>query len=67
MDELSKRNFATLSEGLKAQRTTNSAQDAKIVKLESLVVELSNNVSILRQQVNMLLARAMGSGPTSKG
>ena len=66
MDAVSKINFATLSEGLKQQRSVNSDQDAKIVKLEALVVELSGTVSILRQQVNMLLARAMGSGPTSK-
>jgi hypothetical protein len=66
MDEISIRNFLTLSEGLKQQRSTNSDQDEKIVKLEEMVAGLTQQVSVLTNQCASLIATRMGSGPTVK-
>jgi hypothetical protein len=66
MDELSKRNFTALADGLQSQRDENSRQAAKIVQLESLVVELRQDIEMLRGQVSVLMAKGMGTGPTAR-
>lgn len=66
MDEISKRNFQTLSEGLKQQRSVNSDQDAKIRALEALVVQQQESINLLRTQIQTMLVRSTGTGPTSR-
>jgi hypothetical protein len=66
MDEVSTRNFHKLSEGLKQQRSTNSDQDEKIVKLEEMVAGLTQQVSVLTNQCASLIATRMGTGPTAR-
>jgi hypothetical protein len=66
MDELSKRNFTALADGLQAQRDESSKQAARITQLESLVVGLRQDIEILRGQVSILMAKGMGTGPTTR-
>ena len=65
MDELTKRNFYTLAEGLDQQRSTNSTQDSKIQVLEAKVAELESKLVELNAKVSALLISRMGTGPTS--
>lgn len=67
MDELSKRNFRALSDGLKQQRSDNSTQDEKIRQLEANVVTLQQQVALMQGQIAQLMAVNMGTGPTSRG
>ena len=50
MDEISKRNFHTLAEGLKDQRQVNTDQDLKIRKLEETVAMLQGQLLALQSQ-----------------
>lgn len=67
MDEISKRNFIALSDGLKQQRSTNSSQDTKIVQLEANVAMLQGQIATMQGQIAQLMAVNMGTGPTSRG
>ena len=64
-EEIVKRNFTTLADGLNQQRDLNSTQDDKIQMLEAKVTELESKVTALNSKVAALLIGRMGTGPTS--
>ena len=66
MEEVVKRNFKTLADGLNAQRGHSSDQDKKIEKLESEVLELRSAISDLRIQLMQVTAMYRGTGPTAR-
>jgi predicted nucleic acid-binding Zn-ribbon protein len=66
MDNLTKRNFNALSEGLKQQRGRSDDLYDKVSKLQTTVTHLQQQIQNLQQQVAMLLPLAYGHGSTSK-
>lgn len=67
MEEIVKRNFTTLSEGLKQQRTVSSDHESKLRCLESKVSQLTEQAIELQRQVAEIRIKLMGTGPTSRG
>ena len=65
MDELSKRNFHALSEGLKEQRSKTSELTKQINNYTQVVGQLQVQVQSLQSQVGILLAKQMGNGRTT--
>jgi uncharacterized protein YlxW (UPF0749 family) len=65
MDNLTKRNFNALSEGLKHQRDKNAELHEKVDHLQKTVTQLQQQVIQLQQQVAVLMPLAYGNGPTS--
>ncbi len=64
-DEVVKRNFNTLADGLNQQRDTNMSQDTRIQTLEAKVTELEMKLAEINSKVSALLISRMGTGPTS--
>ena len=67
MDELTKRNFNTLSEGMKAIRATGDEQKVEMEKMRATNAMLMAEIADLRQQVAILFARFIGHGSTEQG
>lgn len=65
MDEVVKRNFTALSDGLKAQRETNSAQDIKIRHMDRMLGEQAIQIKHLKVQLALLAANT-GTGATAR-
>lgn len=65
MDDLTKRNLHSLSEGLKLLRKESTQNAEKIIALEGTIVQLQNQIQLLQSQNAVVMARAFGSGPTS--
>jgi len=65
MDEVSKRNFQALSDGLKQQRSVSSDQDTKLGHLEKLVGAQADRLRKLEIQLAVLMG-SVGSGPTAR-
>ncbi len=64
MDELSKRNFHTLSEGLKSVRDEIMEVKEDNKRKDSIIAQLNIRIDTLQQQVSVLFAKSMGSGTT---
>ncbi len=65
MDDLTKRNFHALSEGLKSERSKNYDLAIKVSSLEQTVAQMQQELMSLRQQVIGMVASTVGTGPTS--
>lgn len=66
MDEVTKRNFNALSEGLKQLRSCDSDQKLKIAQLEDIVCEMGIAMKEMRQELMILKAITGGTGPTAR-
>ena len=65
MEEVTRRNFQALSDGLKQQRETNAAQDMSIKHLERLVAAQADRLRKLEIQLAAQMGTT-GSGPTAR-
>ena len=65
MDELVKRNFHTLSEGLKSQRVEIEKLQEDGKKKDAIISQLSTQQQTMQQQISTLFAKLMGSGATT--
>ena len=65
MDELTKRNFHTMSEGLKDCRTRLDEVVAEGKKKDAIISQLSTQQQTMQQQLSVLFAKSMGSGATA--
>ena len=65
MDDLTKRNFLALSEGLKEQRAKTSKLEIQITQYNELIGAMQAQVQVLQSQVGFLTASVAGHGATS--
>ena len=65
MDDLTKRNFHALSEGLKSERTKNYNLAIKVSSLEQTVAQLQQEITQMRQQLISMVSVSVGTGATS--
>ena len=65
MDELTKRNFQALSQGLKDERRKNEALAIKVTQLEGTIAMMQNHVNAILPQIAYLKAQSYGSGATA--
>ena len=65
MDELTKRNFNSLSEGLKAMRADNELLREDLKNAQTTVAQNIKDIGLLRQQMYVMMAKVNGHGATS--
>ncbi len=65
MDETSKRNFGVINEEIKRRQVDSSELHSKINHLEEVIAQLESRINAMQGQVNMLIAKTMGGGPTA--
>lgn len=65
MDELTKKNFLAMSEGLKALRTEVSELKKTLVTQNEQIQQLKSELESIKQSNNILLAKHRGTGPTA--
>lgn len=66
MDEITKRNFTALAEGLKEQREINGNQDQRIALLESALTGMRIALVELHSRYYEVMAKQNGTGPTKR-
>ena len=65
MDELTKRNFHAMSEGLKAVRTQVDELKEDLKRKDGIISQLSIQQQTMQQQLAVLFAKSMGPGSTT--
>ena len=65
MDELTTRNFHTMSEGLKAVRAETDKLKEDLKRKDAIISQLSTQQQTMQQQLSVLFAKSMGSGSTA--
>lgn len=65
MDELTKRNFHTLSDGLKDLRAQVDDLKAAGIKKDATIQQLMSQQQTMQQQLSVMMAKFMGSGATT--
>lgn len=65
MDELTKRNFHAMSDGLKDLRSELDLIKEEGKKKDAIISQLSTQQQTMQQQLSVLFAKTMGSGSTS--
>ena len=66
MDNLTKRNFHALSEGLKAQRSSFEELSIKVNALENAIAIMQQQIAQMQQQLAVTSAMLHGSGATQR-
>ncbi len=64
MDELTKRNFHAMSDGLKSVRNELMEVKEDNKRKDSIISELNVRVDMMQQQISTLFAKSMGNGIT---
>lgn len=64
MDELSKRNFGALSEGLKQLRSDMSQLKIEVKQKDEHIAQLQQDLNAMQVQIGQMTARFTGTGPT---
>lgn len=62
--ELNTRNIKAVAEGLKIERAKVYKLEIELANLRSLVGDLQSNNIRMMQEVNIMKAKSMGTGPT---
>ena len=65
MEELVKRNFHTMSDGLKSVRDEVMDLKEDLKRKDAIISQLSVQQQVMQQQLSVLFAKTMGSGSTS--
>ena len=65
MDELTKRNFHAMSEGLKAQRDETDILKEELKKRDAIIGQLMERLNGMEQRLAVVFAKSMGAGSTS--
>lgn len=65
MDELTKRNFEALSQGLKMLRDDLDNVKEENKKKDAIISNLNNDIMLLKQQNAILFGKIAGSGSTA--
>ncbi|MCD6435438.1 MAG: hypothetical protein J7L15_03540 [Clostridiales bacterium] len=65
MDELTTRNFHTMSEGLKSVRNETDKLKEDLKRKDAIISQLSTQQQTMQQQLSVLFAKTMGSGSTT--
>ena len=65
MDQLTTRNFHTMSDGLKDVRTKIDEFKEDLKRKDAIISQLSTQQQTMQQQLAVLFAKSMGSGSTT--
>jgi phage shock protein A len=65
MDDLTRKNFKALSDGLKSERTKNENLAKKMTNLENQISQLRADMNQMNTQLIMASVSGRGSGSTS--
>jgi len=65
MDELTKRNFNALSEGLKQVRAEAREASERVKQLETAITQMQQQITAIQGQTAALIPLAYGTGATS--
>jgi len=65
MDQLTQRNFHTLSDGLKSVRDEIMTMKEDNKRKDGIIAQQNIRIDTMQQQVSILFAKSMGSGSTS--
>lgn len=64
LDELSKKNFIAINQAIKDDRVKDSNRDEKIQHLEEQISMLQQENIEIKQKINMMFAKFIGTGAT---